>query len=279
MPGEQREYNRAAGPMNTQALILTSSAELNTEDAEIPVVDRKIPAYTARPSGQKSAPILLVLSEAFGVHEHIRDICRRFAHEGYFAIAPDLMVRQGNPNEFRDVDSLVRDLLVKIPDHQVLKDLDRTIEWASRNGGNINDTFVTGFCWGGRWTWLLAAHRRLRAAVAWYGILDGRRSDIFRKVLDRYPVHPIDLAKQLQTPVLGLYGGQDAAIPLSTIEAMQQALAVGDAASRVSVIHVYPEAGHAFFADYRESYVQSAAVNGWERCLRWLAQPPTVNPS
>ncbi|AXC15467.1 Carboxymethylenebutenolidase [Acidisarcina polymorpha] len=273
MPNENvKFFNPAAGPLQEETVIVTSVDGLAVGDVDIPAQDRTISAYFARPAGQPDPPLLLLLCEAFGVHEHIRDVVRRFAKEGYFAVAPDLMVRQGNPESFNDISVLVQDLLLKIPDDQVMTDLDSTVQWAEEQGANILQASVTGFCWGGRWTWLYASHRKLNAAVAWYGILDGRRSDIFRGVLDRYPKHPIDLIGSLQTPVLGLYGGSDDAISLATIKDMQAALQEGSEAAKRSEIQIYLEAGHAFVADYRSSYRKTAALDGWNRCLAWLRE-------
>ncbi len=274
MPEETKveQYNQAAGPVQEQTVVVTSAAGLTAGAVEITTRDRTIPGYFAHPAAQPSSPFLLVLSEAFGLHEHVRDIVRRFAHEGFFAVAPDLMVRQADPGSFSDVSLLVRNVLLQIPDDQVMQDLDSTMQWGKKQGANVEQASVTGFCWGGRWTWLYAAHRRLNAAVAWYGILDGRQSNVFRDVLSRYPVHPIHLVDHLQTPVLGLYGGQDDAIPLATIHEMQIALKTGSEAARHSGVHIYPEAGHAFFADYRATYREAAATDGWRRCIAWLQE-------
>jgi len=267
---KEESYNQAAGPVQQPTVIATSAAGLTASDVEIPTPDRAIPGYFAHPEGQPDSPLLLVMSEAFGLHEHIRDIVRRFAHEGYFAVAPDLMVRQGNPHSFSDVSTLVHKLLLKIPDEQVMEDLDSVLKWSKEQGADEERVSVTGFCWGGRWTWLYAARRKLDAAVAWYGILDGRQSDVFRDVLSRYPNHPIDLVDRLQTPVLGLYGGQDDAIPLATIQHMQAALKEGSDEARRSEIRIYSGAGHAFFADYRATYQETAAKDAWRRCVAWL---------
>jgi carboxymethylenebutenolidase len=267
---KEERYNEAAGPVQQRTVISTSAAGLTESDVQIPTKDRAIPGYFAHPEGQPDSPLLLVLSEAFGIHEHIRDIVRRFAHEGYFTVAPDLMVRQGDPSSFSDVSSLVQKLLLRIPDEQVMDDLDSALTWSKERGADGEQVSVSGFCWGGRWTWLYAAHRKLDAAVAWYGILDGRQSNVFSDALSCYPNHPIDLVDRLRTPVLGLYGGQDDAIPLATIRHMQAALKEGSDEARRSEIRIYPEAGHAFFADYRATYRETAAMDAWHRCVSWL---------
>lgn len=277
MAEDERRYNPAAGSVQEQTVIVTSATGLTAGTVDIPAPDRTIPTYFAHPAGRRDSPLLLVLSEAFGLHEHIRDIVRRFAHEGFFAVAPDLMVRQGDPSAFSSVPALVQNLLLKIPDEQVMQDLDSALAWGQQQGASRRRASVTGFCWGGRWTWLYAAHRKLDAGVAWYGILDGRQSDVFRGALSLYPHHPVDLVNHLKTPVLGLYGGQDEAIPLATIQQMHTALQTGTDAARLSGIHIYPGAGHAFFADYRASYNKSAAVDAWQRCLAWLRDDQSIH--
>lgn len=263
------DFAPATGPTQAATTIHTPGGGLDMRLVEIDAGDRRIRAYTARPAEASGAPLLLVLSEAFGLHEHIADICRRFAHQGYFAVAPDLMVRQGDPMAYADIRALVSGLLLKIPDAQVMADLDATVAWARVNGADRDRVSATGFCWGGRWTWLYAAHRSLKAAVAWYGIVDG--GSMFPNDPELFPSHPTDIVGKLRAPVLGLYGGRDEAIPLHTIRAMQDRLPSGSEAARASRIHVYPDAGHAFFADYRDSYRADLADDAWRRCLEWLS--------
>jgi len=225
-----------------------------------------MPAYQARPAGGDRLPIVIVVSEIFGVHEHIADVARRFAHHGYLAIAPELFVRQGDAKAAVDIDTLFATIVSKVPDAQVMSDLDAALAWAAAHGGDTARLGVTGFCWGGRMTWLYAAHNpAVRAGVAWYGRLTGAKNE-------RQTAHPVDLAGALKAPVLGLYGGADTGIPLDTVEAMKQALAQGSEAAKRSEFVVYPEAKHAFFADYRPSYDPVAAADGWQRCLGWLRQ-------
>jgi len=265
---DRLDYAPATGPAQASTTIHTTSDGLDAGIVSIDAGDRTVRAYAAHPAGIADAPLLLVLSEAFGLHEHITDVARRFAHRGYFAVAPDLMVRQGDPMRYNDIGALVGNLLLKIPDAQVMSDLDAAVIWARANGASPDRLAATGFCWGGRWTWLYAAHRPLDAAVAWYGIVDG--SAMFPKDTALFPSHPLDLAVGLKGPVLGLYGGQDEAIPLDTIRAMKARLAKGCPESRASRIHVYPDGPHAFFADYRDSYRPNLAGDGWTRCLAWL---------
>jgi carboxymethylenebutenolidase len=210
---------------------------------------------------------VLVVSEIFGVHEHIADVARRFAKAGFFAVAPELFVRQGDPGSYGEIGKLVAEVVSKVPDAQVMGDLDATLAWAKGQGANAAAAGVTGFCWGGRITWLYAAHSpAIKAGVAWYGRLVGAASAL-------NPVHPVDIAGRLNGPVLGLYGGQDSGIPLDTVEKMKAALAAAastNPAARRSEFVVYPDAPHAFHADYRPSYVKEAADDGWRRTLAWF---------
>ena len=226
--------------------------------------DFKMPAYRAAPAGRSGAPVVLVVSEIFGVHEHIADIARRFAHAGYFAVAPELFARQGDPGSYGEIAKLIAEVVSKAPDAQVMGDLDASLAWAQGQGADTARSAITGFCWGGRITWLYAAHSsRIKAAVAWYGRLMGPTTPL-------QPTNPIDHVKEIHAPVLGLYGGQDDGIPQESIAQMKAALAGGSAAARQSEFVVYPQAGHAFNADYRPSYVKEAADDGWRRCLAWF---------
>jgi len=208
--------------------------------------------------------VVLVVSEIFGVHEYIADITRRLAQQGYMAIAPELMLRQGDPSSYAEMGKLIAEVVSKVPDEQVMDDLDACVAWAATQGGDVSKLGITGFCWGGRITWLYAAHNpRVKAGVAWYGRLNGPVSAL-------NPRHAIDLAGQLKAPVLGLYGSADTGIPVAAVEKMQAALATGNAAAKRSSIHVYPNAPHAFHADYRPSYREAEAKDGWQRMLRWF---------
>lgn len=259
----------AAGPLAQSTVVRTDTAGLQVGRTTIPVGDFSMPAYVARPEHGTDLPVLLVLPEAFGLHEHIADVARRFAKEGYLAIAPDLMIRQGDPKSFPDAESLVTGLLQHIPDEQVMRDLDAAVAWAATQGGDLSRLGVTGYCWGGRWAWLYAAHADITAGVAWYGILDGVGSGLYPSA-ELFPTHPLDVATELRGPVLGLYGGQDDAIPLDTVERMTAVLAARDADAPKAEVIVFPEAGHAFFADYRETYHRESAQQGWARALDWL---------
>jgi carboxymethylenebutenolidase len=228
---------------------------------EIPVADRRIPAYRARPEGEGPFPVVLVVHEIFGVHEYIRDVCRRLARAGYLAVAPDLYARQGDPTRVASVDAIVGEIVARVPDAQVMSDLDATVVWAASDGGDPQRVFVTGFCWGGRIVWLYAAHRRdLVAGAAWYGRLDG-------PARAQTPEHPLDLAERRLAPVLGLYGGKDTGIPLDDVLAMRKKLAQANSPSEIVV---FPEAPHGFHADYRESYRPMEAEEGWRRMLAWF---------
>ena len=244
-------------------VIRTDAKGLIAGAVKIPVQDGNIPAYRAMPAQGQNFPVVLVIQEIFGVHEHMQDVCRRFAQLGYVAIAPELFVRQGDVLKLSSVDE-IRKVVAKVPDAQVLSDLDATVSWALKSAkGNAQRLGVTGFCWGGRITWLYAAHNpQVKAGVAWYGRLVGDRSP-------RTPRHPVDIAAQLRTPVLGLYGGEDAGIPLETAEEMGDRLNSGRSKSQIVV---YPDAPHAFFADYRPSYREKAAEDGWKRLQAWFKQ-------
>jgi carboxymethylenebutenolidase len=273
LPGTRRAFVRraigtgfaaAALPVVAQTVVKTDSTGLLAGEVTIPVGDFRLPAYRAAPQGKTGAPVVLVVSEIFGVHEYIADVARRFAKAGYFAIAPELFVRQGDPTEYGELARLIAEVISKVPDAQVMGDLDATLAWARSQGADTARVGVTGFCWGGRVTWLYSAHNPgVKAGVAWYGRLVGESSAL-------QPLHPLDVAGRLHGPVLGLYGEKDTGIPLDTVERMKLALAAGSAAARKSEFVIYPDAPHAFHADYRPSYRKAAADDGWKRCLAWF---------
>jgi carboxymethylenebutenolidase len=256
-------FAAAVLPVTAQT-IRTDSAGLTVGEVTIQVGNFNMPAYRAMPEGKSNLPTVLVISEIFGVHEHIADVARRFAKQGYLAIAPELFVRQGDAQSYGEIAKLIAEVISKVPDAQVMGDLDATVKWAGANGGKVSKLAVTGFCWGGRITWLYSAHNSgVKAGVAWYGRLVGAPSELT-------PKHPVELATGLNAPVLGLYGGQDSGIPLDSVGKMQASLSAGSAAARRSEFVVYPDAPHAFHADYRPSYRKEAAEDGWRRCLAWL---------
>jgi carboxymethylenebutenolidase len=257
-------FAAAVLPVMAQTLVKTDSKGLVAGEVSIPVGDFRMPAYRAAPAGRSNAPVVLVISEIFGVHEYIADVARRFAKAGYFAIAPELFTRQGDPNDFGEIAKLISEVVSKVPDAQVMNDLDATMAWAKGQGADSGKAAVTGFCWGGRITWLYAAHNPgIKAGVAWYGRVVGQPSAL-------QPTHPVDVAGKLAGPVLGLYGEKDTGIPLDTVERMNAALAAGSAAAKKSEFVIYPDAAHAFHADYRPSYRKEAADDGWKRCLAWF---------
>ena len=260
---DKTSFAPAAAP-HASSPIHTSDEAISAGETSIPSQGENMPAYHARPKNADGPlPVVIVIQEIFGVHEHIRDVCRRLANEGYLAIAPELYFRQGDPNDYADVPTLFSNLVTKVPDAQVLADLDHVASWASRNGGDASRLLVTGFCWGGRIAWLYAAHNpQLKAAVAWYGKLLGDKSL-------NSPKHPVDVATDLTAPVLGLYGGRDTGISQESVETMRQALRAANAKAEIIV---YPDAGHAFNADYRPSYHEESAKDGWQRMLAWFAQ-------
>jgi carboxymethylenebutenolidase len=251
------------------ATITTTTEGLDVAEVRIPGPGGEVPAYTAFPAGRPKKPkppCVLVVHEIFGVHEHIRDVCRRLAKLGFAAIAPDLFARQGDVTKMADYKEISAKVVSKVPDEQVLSDLDRCVPYLASKGADTHRVGITGFCWGGRIVWLYAAHTKAaRAGVAWYGRLAGDKDPL-------HPVHPIDVAATLKAPVLGLYGGKDQGIPVASVEEMRKALATGGAASKRSQIQVYPDAGHAFFADYRPSYRGAAADDGWKRMSDWFKE-------
>ncbi|MGB7480042.1 MAG: dienelactone hydrolase family protein [Burkholderiaceae bacterium] len=254
-------FAAAVLPVQAQHVIHTDTAGLTAGPVTLTVGGQSVPVYRAQPAGGKNLPVILVVSEVFGVHEHIADIARRFAKQGYLALAPELFVRQGDAHNAPSIPDLMKNIISKVPDAQVMGDLDACVAWAGENGGDTGRLGITGFCWGGRIVWMYCAHNpKVKAGVAWYGRLVGDKTALT-------PQNPIDIAPTLKTPVLGLYGGKDSSIPQSTIEQMKQALAK---AGNPSEFVVYPDAGHAFNADYRPSYVEADAKDGWQRALAWF---------
>lgn len=257
----------AVQPVAAQTAIHTDEQGLTAGEIRVPVADGEMTAYRAQPAGAGKLPTILVVSEIFGVHEYIRDVCRRLAKLGYLAVAPELFARQGDPRRFESIAELMDKVTSKTPDAMVLSDLDAAAAWAAMNGGDGKRLGITGFCWGGRITWLYCAHnRQVKAGVAWYGRLVGNVNEFT-------PRHPGDVAGQLLAPVLGLYGGLDSGIPLDTVEAMEARLrASGNRHSQASEIVVYDNAPHAFHADYRPSYRKEEAEDGWRRLQAWFRQ-------
>ena len=250
----------ATHPVSAQT-ITTDAQGLTAGEVKIPTRDGDIPAYRAMPANAKNAPLVLVVQEIFGVHEHIKDVCRRFGKLGYIAVAPELYARQGDVSKMTDNKQIFAEVVNKVPDAQVMGDLDAAVAWARKNGAHASKLGITGFCWGGRITWLYAAHNpAVGAGVAWYG-------PIIRDVNALTPKHPIDIAATLKTPVLGLYGGADAGIPNDTVDKMRAAL---KAAGNPSEIITYPDTPHAFHADYRPSYRKEQAADGWKRLQDWF---------
>jgi len=259
-------YAAATLPIMAQTAIKTSANGLTTGETTYDVNGFKVPLFYAAPAGQKNLPVVLVIQEIFGVHEYIADTCRRFAQAGYLAIAPELFARQGDPTQYGEMAKLMAEVVSKVPDAQVMTDLDGAVKWAGSQGGDLNKVAITGFCWGGRITWLYAQQSaNVKAGVAWYGRLVGAPSALT-------PKHPLDLAADMKAPVLGLYGGQDSGIALTTVNQMKDALAaaVGNANAAASQFVVYPDAPHAFHADYRPSYRKEPAEDGFKRALDWF---------
>ncbi|HMN21604.1 MAG TPA: dienelactone hydrolase family protein [Ottowia sp.] len=263
-------YAAAVLPALAQSAIKTPADGLETGEVVVEAAGFQVPVYRAQPTGRTGLPVVLVLSEVFGVHEYIADTARRLAHAGYLALAPELFVRQGDAQSYGELTRLMSEVIAKVPDAQVMGDLDAVVAWAAAHGGDTSRLAVTGFCWGGRQVWLYAAHNpQVKAAVAWYGRLAGQPSTLA-------PKNPVDLAAALKAPVLGLYGGADTGIPLDTVDTMKKALAAagaaGNRAAAASEFVVYPDAPHAFHADYRPSFRKAAAEDGWRRALAWFRQ-------
>jgi len=256
-------FTLATGPLNAAAIV-TDTHGIVAGEVSVPVADGRIPAYRAHPWGKFHAPSVLVVQEIFGVHEHIKDLCRRLAKQGYYAIAPSLYARFGDPGKYdmAHVKDLVADIVGKVPDDEVMRDLDATVAFALAEDADTARLAITGFCWGGRVVWLYAAHNpQLRAGVAWYGPLAGTTNAL-------RPKTAIELAPQIKAPVLGLYAGLDKGISAADIDAMRAALAkAGNTRSRIDV---FADAQHGFNADYRDSYNEKDAKDGWSRMLAWF---------
>jgi carboxymethylenebutenolidase len=251
----------AVRPVRAQTIV-TDTKGLTAGEVQIPMADGKlIPAYRARPSGSGRFPTVLVVQEIFGVHEHIKDLCRRLAKSGYMAVAAEMFARQGDVSKIENVQEIISTVVSKVPDSQVMSDLDSTAAWAAKNSGSADRLAITGFCWGGRIVWLYAAHNpKLLAGAAWYGRLEGETTAMT-------PKNPIDYAGVLKAPVIGFYGGKDTGISAESIQGMRGTLKVLDDESE---INVYPEAQHGFNADYRPSYKKDDAQDAWKKMLAWF---------
>ncbi len=249
-------------PVSAQT-ITTDDQGLTAGEVRVPTKDGQMPAYRALPDTGGPFPVVLVVQEIFGVHEHIKDLCRRLAKAGYLAVAPELYARQGDVSQLKGIQEIFTAVVSKVPDAQVMSDLDATLQWASdTRKGDTSRLAITGFCWGGRITWLYCAHNsQVNAGAAWYGRLVGQTSALT-------PKNPIDIAAALRVPVLGLYGGADQGIPVQSVDEMRAALSRGTSGSELVV---YPDAPHGFNADYRPSYRKEAAEDGWKRMLAWFA--------
>jgi carboxymethylenebutenolidase len=249
-------------PVSAQTMITTSADGLVAGEVKVPAAGGDMPAYRAMPATGGNFPVILVVQEIFGVHEHIKDMCRRFAKVGYFAIAPELYARQGDPSKITDIQKVMSDIVTKVPDAQVMGDLDACVAYAKASGkADVAKLGITGFCWGGRTTLMYAAHNPgVKAAVAWYG----------PTVKSYYSGDKtaLEVAGSIKGAVLGLYGGADGGIPNSTVEKMFAAIKAGG--NTHSEFVIYPDTPHAFNADYRPSYRKEAAEDGWKRATAWF---------
>ncbi len=256
-------FSAAAGNV-APTVIHTDAQGLVHGDFQLPVADGSISAYYAAPEGKRDLPVVLVVQEIFGVHEHIKDVCRRVAKAGYLAVAANLYERQGDASTYTDIPKLIAEIVSKVSDEQVFADLDASVAWAAQHGGDPKRVAVTGFYWGGRLTWMYAAHNPdVKVGVAWYGKLSAGHGPLIKR-------YAFDVVNELHAPVLGLYGAKDTGIPVSDIEIMKGKLAAGNEHARRSEFVVYPQADHAFMADYRMSYQAEAAKDGWGRMLEWF---------
>jgi carboxymethylenebutenolidase len=251
----------AAQPVSAQT-ITTDTKGLEAGEVKVPTSDGEVPAYRAMPDHGGPFPTVLVIQEIFGVHEHIKDVCRRLAKLGYFAIATELYARQGDVSKFTDIREIISKVVSKVPDAQVMSDLDASVAYAKGTGkADVAKLAATGYCWGGRIVWLYAAHNEnLKAGSAWYGRVVGEANEL-------QPKHPIDVVASIKAPILGLYGATDTGIPVETVKRMEKAL--GDAGKTAEIV-VYPDTPHAFFADYRQSYRKDQAEDAWKRMLAWF---------
>lgn len=246
----------------TAATITTDSNGLTADEIKIPVADGSIPGYRAMPAKRGSFPVVLVVQEIFGVHEHIKDLCRRLAKAGYLAVAPELYARQGDVSKLADIPTILK-VVNTVPDAQVMSDLDAAAAWAKANGGNTARMAVTGFCWGGRISWLYAAHSpEIKAAAPWYGPMVGEPNEL-------KPSNPVDIAKNLKAPVLGFYGARDTGITQEHVATMRAAIKTAGAKAEILV---FSEGAHGFNADYRPSYNAGAANDAWARMLAFFKE-------
>lgn len=253
-------YTLAAGPVMAQTIVRTDAQGLIAGNVRIPVGGDEMGGYRAKPANGSGHPTIIVCQEIFGVHEYIKDVCRRLAKAGYLAVAPDYYFRQGDPSKASDVQGAVA-IANKKPDAELVSDLDATARWIASDGGNARKLGITGFCRGGRTTWIYSTHNpNLKASVAWYGPVAGQSNDLT-------PKNPIDLAADLKCPVLGLYGSADTSIPVDTVKRMEER---AKAAGKAVEVVIYPDAPHGFHADYRPTYRAEAAADGWSRMLAWF---------
>ena len=251
----------ASNPVLAQA-ITTDTQGLTAGEISIVVADGKIPGYRAMPAKRGQYPVVLVVQEIFGVHEHIKDVCRRFAKLGYYAIAPELFARQGDVAKMTDIGAILSQVVAKVPDAQVSSDLDATVAFAKASGSaDTRKLGVVGYCWGGRAAWIYARHNpKVKAAVAYYGLLDGMKSDI-------KPQDPVDFASEIKVPVLGLYAGIDDFVKPAVIEQMRNGIAKSGSGSEIVV---FPGVNHGFNADYRPTYDKTAATYAAKLTRDWL---------
>lgn len=253
-------FTLAVRPLSAETII-TPADGLDAGMVELKGTLGALPAYRAKPKGTGKAPVIVVIHEIFAVHEHIKDICRRLAKLGYYAIAPDLFARFGDATKITDFKILINDFAAKVSDDQAMADVDAAVSFAKADGGDTGRLGITGFCWGGRITWLYAEHSaELKAAVAWYGKVAGDPTP-------NQPKSVIERAQDLKASVLGLYGAADTGIPVASLDALKAA-----ATGKTVQFVIYPDTPHAFFADYRQSYTPHSAEDGWKQMQAWFKE-------
>jgi carboxymethylenebutenolidase len=251
----------SAGPVSAET-ITTDSKGLVAGEVKVKTADGEMPAYRAMPAHGGHFPTVLVCQEIFGVHEHIKDLCRRLAKAGYFAVAPALYARQGDPSQYKEIPDIIKNVVSKVPDAEVAADIDATVDWAKASGkADTARLGVTGFCWGGRQTWLYSIHNpAVKASVAWYGPLAGTTDEL-------HPKRVLDLVADIKVPVLGLYGAADQGIAVADVEKMQTEL---KQLNKPCEIVLYADTPHGFNADYRPTYRPEQAKDGWTRMQAWF---------
>jgi carboxymethylenebutenolidase len=261
-------YTMAAGPIQAQSIITTDTNGLNAGMVKVKVKDGEMPAYRAKPANAANPPVVIVAMEIFGLHEYIKDVCRRIAKAGALAVAPDYYYRHGDITTMQGGMQQILPIVNAKNDSELYSDLDATVAWAKTDGGNTDRLGITGFCRGGRTSWMYAGHNpNVKAAVPFYGPVVGATNPVT-------PTQAMDVVPKIRAAVLGLYGGADAGIPNDTVEKIRDAM---KAAGKTAEIIIYPDMPHGFHADYRPSYRKETAENAQARMIAWFRQHGVLN--